>query len=673
MALGDALSFPHGLPEDRPGKDGTARAVGVTVCQGGFVRKGKDMKRVRTKLLSIMLSVVLALTLLPVGAFANIGYTGPGTGGFPGPPTDIPEDPAKNFTNPIMEGIIRKINETIEGKGGYAEVSSLEETDMGGKITVTIIQDEYSAQSACLDIFGTILNTFYADYKQKRDESRYEEKRVQKVVPRPDAYATKKDFYIDFHDCRLPADSYGGIENFILGMTYLWTSKVSELKGRTLTFETWLNQSGDGREVRAVYEVAFVPHKEELTYHSAKAPTCTEAGTKEYYECSVCGKKFADETAKEVLTDINEKATGHKLSKCDAKDATCTEDGNIEYYECTVCKTKFTDETMSETIADTVQKATGHVLKEHAAKGATCTEDGNVAYYECIVCKKTFADKDAAEEITDTAVKAAHHWGDWREEGGYLVRTCSVCGETEQGEEVPQEQTPGAETPATDAPVEGTPSVDAPGADAPAVGTPSTEPTVADTPAAETPTTGTAAAEKPVEETSVTATQTVTPAVSVPKQVAMTTGQSTTKIQVPLAQGDKVVSVKSSNKNIAKVKVLPNGKIKVKAKKKTGTVKVKVKLASGKTVKFRVKVQKNEVRTKKILLPEKVKLHPGETAALNVVIKPVTSLEGVSYRSSDPRVAKVSKTGVVRALKKGTAIITVTSGSKEAFCKVKVK
>ncbi len=625
-----------------------------------------------------MLSVVLALTLLPVGAFANIGYTGPGTEELPDPPTDIPEDPAKNFTNPIMEEIIGEINKTIKGKGGYAEVSSLEETDMGGMITVTIIRDEYSAQGACLDIFGTILNTFYADYKQKMDGKRFSEKRVQCVVPRPDACATKEGYHIDFHDCRLPADSYGGIENFVLGMTYLWTSKVSELKGRTLTFETRLNQESYSDDDRAVYEVAFVPHKENLTHHSAKAPTCTEVGTKEYYECSVCGKKFADEMAKEVLTDITEKATGHKLSKCDAKDATCTEDGNIEYYECTVCKTKFTDETMSETIADTMQKATGHALKEHAAKGATCTEDGNVAYYECTVCKKTFADKDAAEEITDTAVKAAHHWGDWREEGGYLVRTCSVCGETEQGEEVPQEQTPGAETPATDAPVEGTPSVDAPGADAPAEGTPSTEPTVADTPAEETPTTGTAAAEtpiaeEPVEETSVTATQTVTPAVSVPKQVAMTTGQSTTKIQVPLAQGDKVVSVKSSNKNIAKVKVLPNGKIKVKAKKKTGTVKVKVKLASGKTVKFRVKVQKNEVRTKKILLPEKVKLHPGETAALNVVIKPVTSLEDVSYRSSDPRVAKVSKTGVVRALKKGTAIITVTSGSKEAFCKVKVK
>ncbi len=279
-------------------------------------------------------------------------------------------------------------------------------------------------------------------------------------------------------------------------------------------------------------------------------------------------------------------------------------------------------------------------LKPVEEISATCVKEGQKAHYVCGNCGKMYKDQAGNTEITDKEIviaKTAHKWGEPVEKDGKWVKICSVC-KTEEPTEAPTETPKEPETqPATEAST--TPAAPAP--------------TVAQTAAPEAPA--------------------VTVAGNVPKNVALKTGQSTTKIQVPLAAGDSIVSVKSSNKKIAKVKILKNGKIKVKARKKTGTVKIKVKLASGKTIKFKVKVQKNRVLTSKVTAPEKLNLHKGEKAALNAKVKPFTSSQGISYHSSNPNVARVNKHGIVHALKKGTAIVTVVSGSKKAVCKVKVK
>ncbi len=48
-----------------------------------------------------------------------------------------------------------------------------------------------------------------------------------------------------------------------------------------------------------------------LTKTEAKAPTCTEAGTKEYWTCGTCGKHFSDAEGNTELTDTAIPATGH--------------------------------------------------------------------------------------------------------------------------------------------------------------------------------------------------------------------------------------------------------------------------------------------------------------------------------------------------------------------------
>ncbi len=550
-----------------------------------------------------MLSAAMALALLPGTAFAAEQEAG-----------------VKAYANPVIQGAVAQINDKIGEKGGYAVLSQFEETDEGGGITVTIIDNDYPlvgdyenaygiarGTGAYADIFGTLVNVLY-DVGYVKGEQKIV--RVKAERGNNIAFSTsssKVEFSGKTTDAGVLIKSYYEFASFIRGMYVYYKDRLGDLAGKTLIFRAY----GEGDEetaLYATYNVTFVPHEEKLTYHKAVAPTCTEAGTKEYYECSVCGKKFADENAREVLTDIVVNATGHELSKYDAKDATCTEDGNVAYYECSICKEKFEDEDAQIKIAhDTVLKATGH------------------------------------------------RWDEWVKKTGYMIRICKTCGVDEIKSDEPE--TPADETPATETPATETPATETPATEAPAQ-TPATEaPTATVTPSIETPATETAV---------------VTPAVTTPKKVAMKTGQSTTKIQIPVAQGDKIVSVKSGNKKIAKVKVLKNGKIKVKAKQKTGTVKIKVKLASGKTVKFKVKVQKNPVKTTKITAPAKLNLQVGETAALNAKITPVTSLEGIAYKSSNPKVAKVSKKGVVTGRKKGTAKITITSGSKKAVCTVNV-
>lgn len=154
-------------------------------------------------------------------------------------------------------------------------------------------------------------------------------------------------------------------------------------------------------------------------------------------------------------------------------------------------------------------------------------------------------------------------------------------------------------------------------------------------------------------------------------QIPLKVKQSTTKVKVSgLAAGDYVVSWKSSKPKV--VKVSKSGRIK--AGKKTGKATVTVTLASGKTARVVVKVQKKKVRTKKIGgIRSTLVLREGETRKLSPTVTPITSREKVRYKSSKKKVVSVSKKGVVKARKKGHAVITVRSGRRKVRCKVIVR
>lgn len=75
-----------------------------------------------------------------------------------------------------------------------------------------------------------------------------------------------------------------------------------------------------------------------LTHHAAVAPTCTEAGSVEYWSCSDCDKLFADEDASEEITDVTVPATGHNWEDAEVvKVATYTQAGSKKQV-CTECE-----------------------------------------------------------------------------------------------------------------------------------------------------------------------------------------------------------------------------------------------------------------------------------------------------------------------------------------------
>lgn len=69
-----------------------------------------------------------------------------------------------------------------------------------------------------------------------------------------------------------------------------------------------------------------------------------------------------------------------------------------------------------------------------------------------------------------------------------------------------------------------------------------------------------------------------------------------------------------------------------------------------------------------------VNLGVKESFTLKTTIKPAGCTDSIRYLSSDKSVATVSKSGKVKAVRPGTAVITVKSGSgKTASCKINVK
>ena len=151
--------------------------------------------------------------------------------------------------------------------------------------------------------------------------------------------------------------------------------------------------------------------------------------------------------------------------------------------------------------------------------------------------------------------------------------------------------------------------------------------------------------------------------------------QKTTALKVSgLAKGDYVASWKSSNTGVAKVVGKSNGTSTITAGKKTGKATITITLKSGLKKTVTVKVQKTAVKTTKISgVAKTLKLKRKQSATLKPVIAPVTSLQKVTYTSSNKKVATVNAKGKITAKKKGTAVITVKSGSKTVKCKVTVK
>ena len=135
-----------------------------------------------------------------------------------------------------------------------------------------------------------------------------------------------------------------------------------------------------------------------------------------------------------------------------------------------------------------------------------------------------------------------------------------------------------------------------------------------------------------------------------------------------LIAGDKVAKWESSKPSVATV----NKKGKITAKKVGKTV-ITVTTEKGATASCTIKVQKKQVKTKKLNVTNatknKITLKPKKSITLKVERTPLTATDKMKYTSSKKSVATVNGKGKVTAKKKGKAVITIKSGSGK---KVKV-
>ena len=126
------------------------------------------------------------------------------------------------------------------------------------------------------------------------------------------------------------------------------------------------------------------------------------------------------------------------------------------------------------------------------------------------------------------------------------------------------------------------------------------------------------------------------------------------------------VRYKSSKKKI--VSVTARGKIRA---KKRGTATI---TAYGKDVKARIKIVVKKAPSSVALKAKKKVLKKGSALQLKVALSKHSASRKRTFRSSNPKVLKVSSSGIVYARKKGTATITVmTYNRHKAKLKLRVK
>ena len=363
--------------------------------------------------------------------------------------------------------------------------------------------------------------------------------------------------------------------------------------------------------------------------HTAKEtgrvwPSCSSGGYVNY-KCETCGY-----TWQETLG-----AYGHSWDNgVVTKEATCTTAGT-KTYTCKDCGSTYT-----ETI-----KATGeHQWDEGViTKEATCTEDG-VKAYTCTLCGKTKTEtiKSTNEHQWDKGVvtKEATCTKD-----GVRTYTCSVC-HTEKTETIPALKHKWSAWKTKSA--------------ATVLKAKVQERTCSTCEKTQTRTTG--------EKLTPKATLNV-------KSLKLKKKQKTTAFKITgMAKGDYVKSWKSSDTNVVKVSGKKDGTCTITAQKQAGIATITITFASGLVKTLKVKVQASTVKTTAISnIAKKATLKKGKTLELKPVLEPITSGEEITYESSDPTIAKVSKKGVVTALKPGTVTITIKSGKLTATCKITVK
>lgn len=359
-----------------------------------------------------------------------------------------------------------------------------------------------------------------------------------------------------------------------------------------------------------------------------KEPTCTESGEK-IYHCT-------DEDCNESYTEII-KATGHQHTKLiRKKEAACEEEGYSGDTYCEDCKQIIK---AGKTISPT-----GHINTEIRNKRtATCESEGYTGDTYCITCNKKLKDGQ-------TIPKTDHNWTIKEipatcESDGSRTYICDTCKETKVQSIKATGHTYGAWI--------------------------TTQLATVFNPEQQKRTCG-----KCGKEEYRTNGNNLTPTIRTnAASLKFKKKQSTSKFKITgLAKGDYIKSFTSSNKKLITITGNKTGTCKIKAANKTGKTKITITLASGLKKTITVTIQKKAITATAIKNVQKnITLNKKQTYQLKPMIEPITYVGKVKYKSSNKKIAKVSSTGKITAIKPGKVKITISVGKKKFVSNVIIK
>ena len=357
-----------------------------------------------------------------------------------------------------------------------------------------------------------------------------------------------------------------------------------------------------------------------------KEPTQTATGIRTY-TCKKCHK-----TRTETIPMLK----GHHWDNGTVtKEPTCTEPGEMTYH----C----TDEDCEESYTETI-KATGHQhTKLINKKDPSCEEEGYSGDTYCEDCKQIIKAGKAIEStghdwtITETEATCEHD--------GMKTYTCDICGTTKSEPIKASGHKFGAWATTKEADV---------------------------------------FSKEEQKRTCSICGKTETRTIGDKLKATISTNaaslklkkkQSTTKFTITgLAKGDYVTSITSSNNKIVTATGNKNGTCKIKAGSKTGKATITIKLASGLTKQIKVTVQKKAVTCSKIKnVPKTIMLKKKQTYQLKPMIEPITCTDKAKYKSSNKKIAKVTTSGKITAVKKGKTKIIVLIEEKKFICNLTVQ
>lgn len=359
-----------------------------------------------------------------------------------------------------------------------------------------------------------------------------------------------------------------------------------------------------------------------------KEPTCTESGEK-IYHCT-------DEDCNESYTEII-KATGHQHTKLiRKKEAACEEEGYSGDTYCEDCKQIIK---AGKTISPT-----GHINTEIRNKRtATCESEGYTGDTYCITCNKKLKDGQ-------TIPKTDHNWTIKEipatcESDGSRTYICDTCKETKVQSIKATGHTYGAWI--------------------------TTQSATVFNPEQQKRTCGKCGKEEYRTNGNNLAPTIRTNAAS----LKFKKKQSTSKFKITgLAKGDYIKSFTSSNKKLITITGNKTGTCKIKAANKTGKTKITITLASGLKKTITVTIQKKAITATAIKNVQKnITLNKKQTYQLKPMIEPITYVGKAKYKSSNKKIAKVSSTGKITAIKPGKVKITISVGKKKFVSNVIIK